>query len=327
MAKKFNQYLIQITHSNGQTEDIEYTNCDKTSYQGMLKVYKTIKEEYSNVNCVIDFLGINEKERVVIFKKYNEIEELSDEIIDTVSESSEDLFELIEQFQNNISKIKNRGNVVKAKMSEIDAQISYIYHADIEISKDSSTEHKVETYDKLKFLFDSRRNYKHEHGLICSLNNKNVLNSLSEQLGDMQKSVKVVTKNSTKAVSKIKKYTDGEAQEVDIYNSKYYKYNNFTERMTLMKNLTPQFSKIVNDEVNSQLICSNKKATKATENTNLTHEEKEVAKLVKSKGGSIKYKTFVSRDAYVELLNEKFHTVFVDEMSMKITCGNLKKGF
>lgn len=98
MAKKFNQYLIQITHSNGQTEDIEYTNYDKTSYKEMLNVYKTIKEEYSNVNCVIDFLGVNEKERVVIFKKYNEVEELSVEIVDPISESSEDLFELVEQF-------------------------------------------------------------------------------------------------------------------------------------------------------------------------------------------------------------------------------------
>lgn len=93
--------------------------------------------------------------------------------------------------------------------------------------------------------------------------------------------------------------------------------------MTLMKQLTPLYSKIVNDEVNSQLICSNGKPTKS----NITSEEKEVAKLVKSKGGSIKYKTFASRDIYIELLNEKFHTVFIDEVKMKITCGNLKKGF
>lgn len=157
MAKrKFNQYLIQIAHHDGTTENIEYSSrlkqVDKSSYSDMLKVYRETKDEYSDVNCTIDFLGINDKEQVVIFKKYNEIEDTEN--------NGDTIFDLADELQQLLNKIFTRKEIVSKSVSEADSAINYIYHADIENTTDESDDHKINTYDKLKQAFELRRRIK-----------------------------------------------------------------------------------------------------------------------------------------------------------------------
>lgn len=326
MARKFNQYLIQISFPNKEVENIEYSTnnktADKTSYKQMLLVYKDTKELYSDVNCVIDFLGINEHEMISIFKKYNQVEEVESQ----ETNNEETLIELFDLLKSTSTKIESRKDFIHSKLSELDIQISYINHTDIEISDNNSEQHKIKTFDKLKQLMEDRRDLKLEHRISSSILNSTIYTDLFKQLDTVNKSIKAIQQKSIESGNVVKQYVNEGSKELTINGTKYYKYSNFSDRMNLMKQLSPIYNNIIHDEDNSQLICRHKDIVNSPNKSKLSTEEKEVSKLIMSKGGSVKYKTFESRDIYLELLNEKFSTVFDDCVKMKITCGNMKKG-
>lgn len=312
MAKrKFNEYLILVTFKNGNVEEIEYTSdfkrkADKTSYKEMLSVYSEIKEQYEDKNCTIDFLGINDEEKMIIFSKQNVVEDISEST--TLRDDVVLLFEKIQQ-------IREKAETLADKKVCYNTEVNEIYHKEIENANDLSDEHKLKTFDKLRNVLINRRDVSSD--LDFYNKHKNVLNSI---FGYTDKLTIESEKYVSREVEMLEKFK--ETGVLSTGSKRIVDYTSFKDRMAKMSQLQDKYT-IVHDEENSRLICTEKNKSKQSK---VTNEEKEVSRMVLSKGGTLKYKTFVQRDLYLELLDDKFNTVVDDSVKMKITCGNLKKG-
>jgi hypothetical protein len=250
MAKrKFNEYLILVTFQNGNTEEIEYTTnfknkVDKRNYKDMLSVYTEVKEQYSNKNCTIDFLGINENEKMVIFSKPNVVEEISDESL-----LRDDVILLFE----NLQQIKDKATALNQKKICYNVEVNEIYHKEIEATTDLSDEHKIKTFDKLRNVLIKRRDVSAD--LDFYNKHKNSLNSIFGYANRLSNDSEAHINYEAEILENFKengKLSTGSSNHIVQYSS-------FKDRMAKMSQLQSKYGKIINDEENSRLICSKKK--------------------------------------------------------------------
>lgn len=242
--RKYQMYLIQIDYPNGSYDTIEYTKdylkLDKTSYKQMLEVYRETKGEYENTRCTIRFIGISEDEQVEIFSKEFEPQE-----VEQNSSIRDDIDVVIEQLDILIKK----GEDAKSKKENYNIIVRDIYHKEIEFSEDNSESHKVRVFDKLKDIFIKRRQIDTDLKLYNQYIDK--FNLIKDTVMDIQQARNGM-ENKTKQI--IEEFKDTGDMSCGNGRRVYY-YNNFKERMNLMKQLTPKYVKIENDETNKCLIC------------------------------------------------------------------------
>jgi hypothetical protein len=250
MAKrKFNEYLIEVVHNNGNVEQIEYTSnfnkkADKTSYKEMLNVYSEIKEQYENKNCTISFLGINKNEKMVIFSKQNIANEISDE--SSLRNDVILLFESIQQIKDKAIKLNEKKTCYNVEMNEI-------YHKEVENSTDLSEEHKIKTFDKLRNTLIKRRDVSGD--LDFYNKHKGVLNSIFGYANKLSDESEAHMNHEVEILENFK-----ENGELLTGSGKHIvQYSNFKDRMAKMAQLQSKYGKIINDEENNRLICSKKK--------------------------------------------------------------------
>jgi len=260
MAKrKFQMYLIQITYSNGDVENIEYNTdfkqVNKTSYKEMLEVYKEIKEQFSEVSCTIDFIGTNQNEQMIIFRKVNEIESTSHE--ESVEENIIDLFE---DLNGLLKRIREKKETLTSEIKTSDLAISYIYHADIENCDNPTERHMIDTFKKLKSAHDKRREVKHQQAFLEILKSNDVnIGGILGNVENIDSCLIKIENGRNKSLEAINNYASNESEQLSIASATYYKCENFKQKMNLMKQLQPKYKHIVYDEVNKQLICRDKK--------------------------------------------------------------------
>lgn len=249
MAKrKFNEYLILVTFKNGNTEEIEYTSnfkkkADKTSYKEMLSIYSEIKEQYENKNCTIDFLGVNDEEKMIIFSKQNIVEEISES-----SSLRDDVTLLFEQ----IKQIKNKADKLAEKKVCYNVEVNEIYHKEVENSVDLSDEHKLKTFDKLRNVLINRRDVSSD--LDFYNKHKGILDSI---FGYANKLTTESENHINHEIGMLENFK--ETGELSTTGKHIVQYSNFKDRMAKMAQLQGKYGKIINDEENCRLICSKKK--------------------------------------------------------------------
>lgn len=244
-TRKYQLYLIQIDHSNGSFETIEYTKdyikLDKTCYKTMLDVYRDTKENYKNTRCVIKFLGIAEDEKIEIFSKQFEPMEVEESTF-----IKDDVMILTSQLENMISK----GCELKKRKQNYNVEMNRMYHEEFEFSTDLSDEHKIKAFDMLKDLLVKRRQ------VDCDLRlYDQTKHSFDSILGHL-KLIKEATLNQEDVTKSIVDEFERTGSMPIGGGKRVYKYENFKQRMNLMKQLSSKYGVIENDEENKNLICS-----------------------------------------------------------------------
>lgn len=315
MARKYQYYKIVATKNS----KILFEN-DIMCYKSALAEYNDIKERYEG--CSIEFLGVSDTLQEFMFGKDNPDD--GETLQETTETQNENIIDLFSELNDTLKKIDSREKGLQDEYRAIESSISYIYHVDIENHNSPNEQHMIDTYKKLESALNKRRGIKHELNFIQILNSNNVNHkTFYQSIDKIDDCLGKQVRGKEKSIQSIQNYASESTSEVNIANSKYYKYNNQKDKENLISQLKCKWKIVVEDNINSQLICRHELLKEKCKQPSVN---KEVDKLVKSNGGSIKYKNFEHRDKLAELLEDKFHTVFVDNMSMKITCGNLKKG-
>jgi hypothetical protein len=249
MTSKYQRYMIQVNYLNGNKENIEYINnkpVDTSSYKEMMKVYKEIKEQYTNLCTSIDFVGITEDEQLNVLFTKKMINE----------ENTENSFELIKQLNEIVNKLKNKSDKAQDMLCLVEKEKSVFEHKRIEFAelKDLTDEYKVETFDDYRSLLLKRRIIKDE-----AINLKNV----KEQLDIIFANTDRLHKRTVGFINKAIINTESSIaqtvpEELDKQVVKEVSFNNFKERMNLMKQLEYKYDKIIVDNENNKLLCYNK---------------------------------------------------------------------
>lgn len=248
-TRKYRHYLIQVTHFNGLTDDIEYTdnkNIDQSNYSEMLEMYRKTKEKYSDTRCKISFLGMSEDEQIsVMYEK---------EIIpsrDNVNQYIEHPDDLADEYLDLAKRIVEAKQRTNEALSFCDKEISRIYHDHIECidGSDITNTHKINTFNELRELYLIRRDYKNRLDKFDSIRGKCSEKSATKLENDIDKK-NIESKNATKNIIKQTKRKD-KCYEV--------KYSNFQDRMRLMRELKLQYKTIHNDSGTNTLMCYGKK--------------------------------------------------------------------
>jgi hypothetical protein len=234
---------------NGNKENIEYINnkpVDTSSYKEMMKVYKEIKEQYANQCESIDFIGITESEELNILftKKMNQ------------EDTTENSFELIEQLNDIVNKLKKKSAQAQDLLSLVDKEKNIFEHKYIEFAEleDLVDEYKIEKFDEYRSLLLKRRSIKDE-----TTNLKNV----KEQIDIIFENTDRLHKRTLGYINKAILSTESAIantvpEDKDKQMVKEVKYNNFKERISLMKQLENKYDKVVNIEEENKLVCYNK---------------------------------------------------------------------
>ena len=243
MANK--EYFIEIIHKlTGNVEIIKAKQCD--SYKKTLKKYKEVKQNYKGKNVDISFIGVVDGETKVYFtKRSNPNEDILEKIntlIDTMHECSKELRNTLQQISD--------------KTALLDKQKSNVQHLLIE-SVDAYT---ISDSDKVK-AFDEYRTYTLERRDMKQLNY--LYKALSKQVGELSNKIHNVRQSYDSQIDFNVKITQDlieneESEYRDVHLIREYSYDNFKQRINLMKQLDKKFDKIVNDVDNNKLLCYNK---------------------------------------------------------------------
>jgi len=249
MSSKYRRYKIIVNYLNGNKEEIEYINnkpVDTSSYKEMMKVYKKIKEQYTNLCVSIDFVGITEDEQLNVLFTKKMINE----------ENTENSFKLINQLNEIVNKLKNKSDKVQDILCLVEKEKSVFEHKRIEFAEleDLTDEYKIETFDDYRSLLLKRRIIKDE-----AMNLKNV----KEQLDIIFENTNRLYKRTVGFINKAILNTESSItqtvpEELNKQVVKEVPFNNFKERINLMKQLQPKYDKIIVDNENNKLLCYNK---------------------------------------------------------------------
>jgi hypothetical protein len=249
MTSKYQRYMIQVNYLNGNKENIEYINnkpVNTSSYKEMMKIYKEVKEQYSNLCTSIDFVGITEDEQLNVLFTKKMINE----------KNTENSFELIKQLNEIVNKLKSKSDKAQDLLCLIEKEKSVFEHKRIEFTEleDLTDEYKVETFDDYRSLLLKRRIIKDE-----AINLKNV----KEQLDIIFANTDRLHKRTVGFINKAIINTESSIsqtvpEELDKQVVKEVSFNNFKERMNLMKQLESKYDKIIVDNENNKLLCYNK---------------------------------------------------------------------
>lgn len=247
---KYQKYTIQITYLNGNKENIEYTNfknINTSSYKEMLKIYTETKEQYKNESVTIDFVGVTPDEKMnVLFSKK----------IKSEDEENMNSFELIKDIYSKTLLLQEKAKAISDKRGLIDKEKNIFEHKDIEFIDLNllTDEYKIKAFDEYRRILLERRIIKNEESNIKS--NIEYIDIILNNITKIHNNtIKHLVNNEKSTISAINNEVP-ELKNKQII--KQYKYNNFKERINLMKQLEGKYDKVINDEVNKVLQCYNK---------------------------------------------------------------------
>lgn len=242
--RKYSNYIIEIIHLNGNKQ---IKKCNNTScYKSTLSLYKETRENYAGKNVTINFVGISEEERCIIFSKKNSRSE----------DNKKDIKTLIDDITILSSELSNKLREVSDMTSLIDKRKSNIEHLFIEsINVDILDDNKkIDVFNQLREITLERRDYK-----ILNQIKSAIINEVKDiiKLSDfISKEYDRIIQTHTNISESL--ITDENSHLKDTHVVKEYAYKNFKERMNLMNQLKPKYDKIVHDDVNKKLLCYNK---------------------------------------------------------------------
>jgi hypothetical protein len=250
MSSKYRRYKIIVNYLNGNKEEIEYINnrpVNTSSYKDMMKVYKEVKEQYINICSSIDFIGITEDEQLnIMYSKKNKQD----------NDNSENSFELIEQLNEIVNKLKKKSTEAQDLLSLIDKEKNVFEHKYIEFAEldDLVDEYKIEKFDEYRNLLLRRRIIKDE-----ATNLKNV----KEQIDIIFENTDRLYKRTQGYINKAILSTESAIaqtvpSDLDKQIVKEYKYKNHGERINLMSQIEHKFDKVVVIEEENKIKCYNK---------------------------------------------------------------------
>lgn len=257
MSRKYQSYLIEVNFHNGNKEKIDMfnsTDINCESYKEMLKVYAEIKEKYKNDNCNINFCGSSEDGCLdVMFTKEIKNEVHIQEVVEESDKPSKTLLEVMTELELLLETTRERRKNIGLLEGAITKKQDVIHHQAEHAKENKMTdEEKLKAYNELIEVQILRRQVKEEIKISDIISSGNLIKELS----DVVTAINNEKLNMHYAKSKgVEKYSTGLANEKVI---RQVKYENFKQRINLMKQLQPKYDKVAIDDVNMVLICYNK---------------------------------------------------------------------
>jgi hypothetical protein len=155
-----------------------------------------------------------------------------------------------------VNKLSIKSKELPDMLSLIDKEKSVFEHKYVEFTEleDLVDEYKIEKFDEYRSLLLKRRAIKDE-----AINIKNV----KEQLDIIIENTDRLHRRTQGFINKAIEATESSIaqtvpEELDRQVVKEVPYNNFKERINLMKQLEPKYDKIIVDNENNKLLCYNK---------------------------------------------------------------------
>lgn len=241
---KYNNYKIEVVHNLTKNKEVINSE-DSTNYTNMISLYKKVKERFLSEDVIINFVGVNESEERIIFKKINNTNQVRSKkiknLIDTIVECSEELEK----------EIRN----VFSDKALLEKEKSNVRHLMIESIKADSIEDKtkIEAFDEFRSVLLKKRDLDIIHN-ICYLSNNDTkeivkrINKISKTYDEKIRLSHKITLDLLEEDSKFR----------DTHMIKEYPYKNDKERINLMKQLQSKYDKIINNEDRKILSCYNK---------------------------------------------------------------------
>jgi flagellar biosynthesis/type III secretory pathway chaperone len=163
---------------------------------------------------------------------------------------------LIEELNDIVNKLKKKSDIAQDLLNIVNKEKSNFEHKYIEFAEleDLVDEYKIEKFDEYRNLLLKRRNIKNE-----AINLKNV----KEQIDAIFENTDRLHKRTVGYIDKAILSTESAIaqtvpEDLDKQLVKEVPYNNFKERMNLMKQLQPKYDKIIVKDEENKLICYNK---------------------------------------------------------------------
>ena len=242
---KNKEYFIEITHKlTGNVEIIKAKQ--NASYKATLTKYKEAKQNYKGKNVDISLIGIvDDKTKVYFTKKCNPNEDVLEKIntlIDTMENSAKELIDTLQQISD--------------KASLLDKQKSNVQHLMIESvnAYTLSESDKIKAFDEYRKFYLERRDIKQLFYLYKALNKD--VSELYSRICSVRNGYESQIDFNTKITLDLIENENSEYKDVHLIRE--YPYDNFKQRLNLMKQLDKKFDKIINDVDNNKLLCYNK---------------------------------------------------------------------
>lgn len=248
VKRKYTSYKVTITKTNGFTEDINMKGINNTSYKDMLEVYTSIKEKYANRSCIIEFVGVNEKdeEMKVIFSKSINIENNEDKIEIKAKDMAKEINTLINNTKQLIKdNRKQNSKLLGGTNKKLDMNL-HIMQSNKVNNVSETNEAKLNRYDEISSLRVDRMNYKNE---ISDLDR---LKYLIEGIEEFQNELKIFINSKNKKID----FSDEALEEYYIIKETTYK--NDKQRIKLTSEWKSKYKKVVVDESKKKIIAYNK---------------------------------------------------------------------
>lgn len=247
VKRKYTSYKVSITKTNGFSEDINMKGINNTSYKDMLEVYNSIKEQYANRSCIIEFIGVNGKdeEMKVIFSKSINIENNEEKIKIKAKDMAKEINKLLDDTKKLIKNNKKQNaKLLGGTNKKLDMNLHTMQSNKLNKIHETNEE-KLNRYDEISILRIDRMNYKNE------ISELNILKNILDSTEQLQKDLKDFIKSKHKKIN----FSEESLKEYYIIKEEFYKTDK--QRIKLMSEWENKYKKVVVDEVNKKIIAYN----------------------------------------------------------------------
>lgn len=256
MARKYSKYEIKVTFLNGDTEDIKLNGINKGSYKEMLQVYQQVKDQYSNTECKIDFVGIGQAgELGVLFTKEFKINEKPLFQLEAEQYVNTTMPELLEQLYSTIENIKKRGEWLENERDITNKLLDIEMHKIENFKLYSNNRNRLEVLEEKERIFDEVEKLR---------NNRRLIKKDMETFEEYKRACNYNTVNLKKIVD-VRNYNDGIKQQYltpkVLENKKILKcvtYNSLEEKEQATIKLKTRYNKIVYNDAEKTAYGYNK---------------------------------------------------------------------
>lgn len=246
MERKYTNYEIKVTFENGETELINISGINTSSYKDMIKVYRDIKEDYKNESCIIKFLGRNNLNEVKVLWSKNNTQKNNT----TANQSfNECIKEALEKCYKDLNKCVNRAYrnhlecLEMANMKKIDIALHKAEYLRYGIGE------REEILDEIIDLREERRKIK---------NSKMLYHQMKSIYDDAKFYVNNFKELEECSPELINNFVNSKSQIFEEVNFE------LQDKNELLTTLSEKYTKVIVDEYEKKMFCYNncKKAFK-----------------------------------------------------------------
>lgn len=259
--RKYDSYTVDVIDKDtGNTLNmtlLKYNQniIDKTNYKQMLELYKKIKNRYKNKNVIINFCGISELNKFILYSKTidtnlkiqdrnKEVEENKNNI-NNLYDLSNDLNNIINRINKRIDYCNNMRGATDKQVDVIEHQIENLVNKNVIDLTNSEKNERLQMLQKLKLALNERRNIKNEVLLAHSISD-NYIKTLNKINTNMIKQTQKANMRNIKIHNVL------QDNKIDVPSNLMIKksYSNFKERIRIMQEVQQKCQKVVHDEQN-----------------------------------------------------------------------------